>query len=619
MTPAADSRLENGALERGAMGAVRRELLDPLHRVLDWMLRQRDERTGALVCAEHGIEHTGKSAGAMVLAIELARHATGDERARLIEVVRSQGERLVARLEREPDSTCFTFRPGRHDAYNCSNSVIDGGACSDALATAVLELGDELSEDQRERFRHAAVLHAQTYLRYAIVDKGVPAQCAWAMTGAAQAYRVSGHEVLQLVCRVGAERLREQQRGDGSFPYHPTEWGAAHPGAADASAYYQSRVTAFTSFALEAAFGEEAGRALDVGFESGIEFLHGLLGPDGIKTGAVEAKPWYWTGSYEVASHPFDIAALSQEWRRTRAPRAASALRASWRAWLHHLGADGKLISHDSRYGGAVDGPIRRAKSYQCPFFWAAHACWIARSLPELEAAFAEPQGPITHESSVRHFRDVDLARIETPDVVAWVRGHRPPGNAFHGSPSGGGLLRVFYRPSGRNLFLADRFGRRPFAAWSGAQGVPSWGRGWRAGSADLRFSGWLMRNRWRTGNTLKEKSAAFALPIQALKGGVLDFGSSVVSSSFDRGSWLEVQDDEVRLAGPFARPDGTPVGGRVERVYRGTPDGVEIIERCVDRSGIRNLWFRAPIHAVMLEEFQDHVRYRFGDLHAES
>lgn len=583
------------------------------------MLSQRDASTGALICAEHGIEHTGKTAGAVVLAIELARYASGDERARLVEVVRSQGERLVARLERETDSTCFTFRPGRHDAYNCSNSVIDGGACSDALSSAVLELGEELSTDQRARFTHAAVLHAQTYLRYAIVDKGVPAQCAWAMTGAAQAYRLSGHEVLRYVCQVGAERLREQLRPDGSFSYHPVEWGAAHPGAADASAYYQSRVTAFTSFALEAAFGVQEGRALDTGFESGMDFLHGLLGPDGIKTGAVEAKPWYWTGSYEVASHPFDIAALSQEWRRTRAPRAATALKASWRAWLHHLDAKGKLVSHDSRFGGAVGGPIRRSKSYQCPFFWAAHACWIARSLPELEAAFAEPQAPIAQQNSVHHFADVDLARIDTPDVIAWIRGARPAGNAFHGSPSGGGLIRVFSRSSGRNLFLADRFARRPVAAWSGARGTPSLRRGWRAGATDLRFSGWLMRNRWRTGIGLAEKSRAFMQPFHALKHGVLDFSSSMVSSSFDRSSRLCMEDGTVVLKGPFARLGGAPVGGVVERRYRGSDAGVDVEERCLDHGGVRNLWFRPPTHAVMLEEIQDHVRYRFGDVESGS
>ncbi len=605
MGPAATTRRPEGSAP-----TVRRELLDPLHRVLDWMMAQEDERSGALVCRDHGIEHTGKSAGAIVLAVELARFAVGDERAKLIRIVRSQGQRLVSRLERETDSTCFTFRPGRHDPYNCSNSVIDGGACSDALATAVLELGDELSQEERDSFTHASVLHAQTYLRYAIIDKGVPAQCAWAMTGAAQAFRLSGHEVLRYVCEVGAERLQAEQRGDGSFPYHPLKWGAGHPGAADASAYYQSRVTAFTSFALEAAFGEERGQALDVGFTGGMDFLHGLLGPDGIKTGSVEAKPWYWGGHYEVASHPFDIAALGHEWRRTRAPRAAQALRASWHAWLHHLDGDGKLRSHEASEGSS-------AQSYQCPFFWASHACWIARSLVALEEAFSEPKGAAPSDVTVQHFQDVDLARIDTPEIVAWIRGARPPGNAFHGSPAGGGLLRVFSRSTGRDLFQADRFARRPMGAWSGGAGTPSPARGWRAGATDLRFSGWLMRNRWRTGNSPVSKLRALREPLSYFRRGVVAFGSSAVCTSFAREGRLEVTDDSVLLSGPFARPDGTVVGGRVDRTFRGSALGLEVEERCVDRTGVRSLWFRSPTHAVMLEEVQDHVRYRFGDVDA--
>ena len=82
----------------------------------------------------------------------------------------------------------------------------------------MLAFGDRLPAEERERLAHASVLHAQTYLRYAIVDKGVPAQCAWAMTGAAQAYRLSGHEVLRLACEVGEQRIAARQRSDGSVP-----------------------------------------------------------------------------------------------------------------------------------------------------------------------------------------------------------------------------------------------------------------------------------------------------------------------------------------------------------------------------------------------------------------
>lgn len=594
----------HGTIDK-VQGSARSALTDPLHRVLHWLVAHEDASTGALICPVHKIEHTGKSAGVVVLAVELAKHATGADRDRLFEIARRQCDRIAGRLEREGDSTCFTFRPGRHDPFNCSNSVIDGGACSDALAACVMAFGDRLTAAERERFVYASVHHAQTYLRYAIVDKGVPAQCAWAMTGAAQAYRLSGHEVLRYACTVGERRLADQQRLDGSFPYHPSEWGGPHPGAGDASAFYQSRVNAFLSFSLETALGIEDGERADSTFTRGVDFLYGLMGPDGIKVGAVEAKPWYWGAEYEVASHPFDIAALAVEWRRTRSPRAARALRASWGAWLAHLAPDGEPRSHVP--SGAGDLP--RRESYQCPFFWAAHACWIARALPELEEALDE-DGPETIEGSAwQHFADVDLARLDTPDLVAWVRGARPAGNASHGSPAGG-LLRVFSRGTGRNLFVAGRFERRPEASWSGTRGQLSPTRGLRAGSEDLRFSRWLMRNSWRSGAGL----AALGEPLRALRRSVMDFASPAVSTAFDRTARLSVAGGVARMSGPLAFRDGTAAGGVVEREYRAVDGGLEIDERSKDVRGFRGLWYRSPLMSVVLESDDRHVRCRFGD-----
>ncbi len=585
--------------------AARAAIVEPLQRVLGWMLEHADPKTGALICRQHGIEHTGKSAGAVVLATELARFAPEADRDRLFEVARAQCGRIAGRLEREGDSACFTFRPGRHDPYNCSNSVIDGGACSDALATFVLAFGDRLPAEERERLAHASVLHAQTYLRYAIVDKGVPAQCAWAMTGAAQAYRLSGHEVLRYACVVGEQRIAGRQRRDGSFPYHPEDWGAAHPGAGDASAYYQSRVTAFMAFALEAALGSEAGAAADASAAEAFDFLHGLAGPDGIKVGSVEAKPWYWGAEYEVASHPFDIAAFAAEWRRTRAPRAAEAMRASWRSWLSHLKANGEPQSHLP----GLHGERARSNSYQCPFFWAAHACWIARSIPELADALASEVRDPAPPSGWRHFPDVDLARLDTDDVVAWVRGARPTGNRSHGSPAGG-LLRVYSHATGGDLYQAPYLERRAPANWSGSAGGFSLARGWRSGAADLRFSTWIARTRVRAG----AGAAALGAPLQALRRSVASFASSAVGTAFVRDARLQgPTGGEVGLVCGLAFRDGSAAGGRFERRFRQVGEALEVEERLRDPGRARGLWFRAPLGATVLEDEPEHIRYRFG------
>lgn len=585
---------------------ARARVVAPLLRVLGWLASHERGERGELVCPEHGIEHTGKSAGALLLATELLPHAPAGDRDGLLALARRLAGRIASRLEREGDSTCFTFRPGRHDPYNCSNSVIDGGACSDALAAFVLAHGDRLEAAERDALARASVLHAQTYLRYCIVDKGIPAQCAWAMTGAAQAFRLSGHEVLRYACVVGAERLRGVQRADGSVPYHPVAWGAEHPGASDASAFYQSRVHAFTAFALEAALGREAGAREDTGFAAGLDFLHGLLGPDGIKTGGVEAKPWYWRAPYEVASHPFDIAALATEWRRTRAPRAAAALRASWRAWLGHLGHDGRPRSHRPAEGATE----RATRAYQCPFFWAAHSSWIARSLPELAEVLDGPDpGRGDVRAGTRHFPDADLARIDTPRFVAWVRGQRPPGSAFHGSPVGG-LLRVHDREAGHDVFLAEPFTRRPEAAWSGAAGLPAPARGWRAGRDDLRFSLWLARNRRRTDGL----AAGLAEPLQALRRAVLAPASTTVSTAFDRGASLRPgPGGEVRWEAALTDRTGRRAGMGFRFDLHALPGGgLELVTEGLGGRPPRGLWLRIPGHATG-EQQDTRAVLRFG------
>ena len=577
------------------------DVREPLRRVLAWIRAHEDAGAGgALVCREHRIEHTGKTACAVILAIELAKEAAGDERADLVGFVRRQCERIASRLEREGDSTCFTFRPGRHDPYNCSNSVIDGGACSDALASACLELGGELTADERDRFGRASVLHAQTYLRYAIVDKGIPAQCAWAMTGAARAFRLSGHEVLRLAVTEGARRIRGQQRGDGTLPYHAE--GGEHPGATDVSAYYHSRVFAFTAFALDEVLGPGGGAEEDAAFAPGLDALHALSGPDGVKVGAVEAKPWYWGGPYEVASNPFDVAAFGMEHRRTGSPRALVALRAAWRAWLAHLTDEGEPTSFRGR----------GRRSYQCSFFWATHACWAARVLPELRAAMSPGAAPPPATPGLRHLADLDLVRIDAPDVVAWIRGKRPDGNAMHGSPLGG-LLRVHSRESGRDLFLAPRFERRPEAHWSGAAGLPSLGRGLRSGGRDVRFAAWLTRNRLRGGLPLE---AARQIP-RAVRRSVLDHASPAASTAFDRRPDLHIEGTgaEARILSRASLAHRASDGGRfgaVESRFEVAPEGGLLVEeRCTDASGIRGLWFRPPERAVVLEETARLVRYR--------
>jgi hypothetical protein len=568
-------------------GAVREELVEPLRRALAWLLSLRDAQ-GRIVCPEHKIEHTGKSAGAAVLAARLARHDPA-RRAQHVAAAIEQGRRLVANLKREGASECHTFWPGRHDPYNNSNAIIDGGACSDALAELVLELGGELSSDDRAAFTHASVLHARTYLRYAVLDKGVPAQRAWGLSGLAAAWKLERDETLETAAIQAIGALEAVQHPDGSFPYHPLEWGAGHVGASDVSAFYHSRIPGFTMFALEQLGRTPSDPLFARPIASALDFLEALQGPDGIKCGLVEAKPWYWGAPYEVASHPFDIYALARgavHFDRERYARAA--LRA-YRAWITHLAPNGMPRSHR-------DTPHTRA-SYQCPVFWACHAEWIARVLPDLERTAAREPTQARGAGSgidlgVRFFPNASLARIEDDRVVAWIRGARPGFNVHHGSPHGAGLLRVVRKSDCADLVERERLAARQEAEWSGASGGFSATRGWNSSRDELRFSLWLARNSARGDHW----AAALAAPFDVLEHGCVQFGAPAVSSAFDIAPEIAVLDDGVRVLCELAHRGGERAGGtRIEREFRVDGEGLTVAERVLERGTVRDLDYTVP------------------------
>lgn len=584
----------------------RPEIVEPVQRVLGWLLSLRDA-DGRIVCPEHRIEHTGKSAGVIVMACELARHAQGEDRDALLDAAVEQAHRLVANLVREEDSACHTFRPGRHDPYNCSNNVIDGGACSDALAELVLTFGDRLDPRERAAFADAAVLHAQTYLRYAVLDKGVPAQRAWAMTGVAGAWKLAGHEVLSLTTTEGAGILEGIQHGDGSYPYHPLEWGAPHVGASDVSAFYQSRVTGFLLFSLERLGRDPADPIFRGPIERGLDFLLALQGPDGTKCGLVEAKPWYWGATYEVASNPFDVYALSAGWRHFGHARLAAGAERAFRAFVRHLGPSGEPCSH-------MPGP-GRTKSYQCATFWAGHCSWLARSMVDLEriltlADAAEASTGDGLELSVAAWPDASLVRLEDGAVTAWVRGARPGFNVHHGSPHGAGLLRVWSKARGADVLERCRLGGANEAEWSGALGGFAPARGWRSGGKEVRFALWLARIHWRGGRV----QDALLAPARVFARGVLAFAGPRVGSAFHLAPETRIDGPGVTLASRLARRDGTSLEDtRIARTYRLDGDGLVVVDEVLARGGVRNLTYTVPARATEVERDGLRITYRLA------
>ncbi len=588
-------------MSAASVGTVREEILAPIRRTLAWLASLRDS-TGRIWCPEHAIEHTGKSACAIVTACELSKLDPSGDSQWLRALAVQQAERLVANLVREGTSPCHTFRPGRHDPFNCSNSVIDGGAASDALAHLVTELGAELDPDRARAFRDASLLHARTYLRYAVLDKGVPAQRAWGLTGLAGAHALAQDADLERAALDAVALLEKIQHGDGSYPYHPIEWGAEHPGSSDVSSFYQSRVTGFVLYALERLGLDPRDARFRAPLERGLDFLVALAGPDGIKCGLVEAKPWYWGATYEVASHPFDVHALATGWRWYRKPEYARAASAAFRAWVEHLEPGGAPASH--RPGAHAE------RSYQCPLFWAAHASWLARAARDLDAIESVRAEPPLGAPSVRWFPDAQLARLENANVVAWVRGARPAVNVHHGSPHGAGLLRVYDKRARRDLLERVRFAAANEGEWSAESGSGSLARGWRSGIREVRFSLWLSRVHARAHRT----GDAIAAPVRALRRGVLAFGSREVSSVFDLAPQVDVQRDGVELSGALAHRDGTRAeGSRVRRRFRVDETSLHVEDEVVSPGGARGVRYSLPAAARDAESTASVVRYRLG------
>ena len=581
-------------------------ILDPLRRSLAWLLSLRDSE-GKIVCPQHKVEHSGKTAGVIGLALALRVHDPNADRAELLGVAVEQARRLVLNLVNEPDSPCYTFRPGRHDPFNCSNSVIDGGACADALAQLVREVGDELSPADREAFQAASLRHARTYLRYAVLDKGIPAQRAWGLVGLAGACSLEHDVELEKAAIEAVGVLEGIQFLDGAYPYHPKEWGAEHPGSADVSAFYQSRVTGFLLESLRLLGRDPLDPIFATPLKRGLSFLRSLQGPDGRKCGLVEAKPWYWGAAYEVASHPFDVFALSRGHALYGGVDLAVAAARAFRSWSSHVSPEGILASH-------VDG-IGREESYQCPVFWAGHAAWIARCIPELDRALAiaDTQEPTDPESSldlqVTHFPEAQLVRLEDAAVVAWVRGERPPGNVHHGSPHGG-LLQVVRKSDGKDLLERVRYAVPQEAEWSSKGGFFSLFRGLRSGLKELRFSIWLARTDMRAGETW----LGIKRPLEMFKRGILAFGSGVASTAFDREPEMHSFADGVSLSSGLARRDGSVSGGpRFSRSFRLAGDGLLVEEKLLDPKPMRGLVYRIPAGAEEIERTDRVLRYKLS------
>ena len=396
-------------------------------------------------CPEHRVAHTGKLARAVVLDLALFE-ATGDatfwqravERARFV----------ATRLAPDPEHGAFIYLPGRLDPRNCSNSVIDSGECTGALATLLAHpQATNLPADDQALLEHAVERNAETYLVRNVVEKEITNQRLWGAMGLAAAYCLQPRDTWLTALEASLRRSLGEQHRDGSWPYHPApaQFGQ-HAGAGDVSVYYQSRCLAFLITVLNA-IPELAERVDGWGaVERGLEFLAAVTAPDGLKPLALEGKRWFWDSPYEAGSNAYDVYALVRGSQRFQRPEwAAIAARCWW-----------QLARHQEKDGGIRAG-VRGAADFVCRDFHTADLAWTAQVMGALRDPATEPD-PAARPERLRTFPDAGIRSLQGPQRHVLVRFAKAPRNSQFGGAVGGGALAAVWRAEdSSNTFPIER------------------------------------------------------------------------------------------------------------------------------------------------------------------
>lgn len=554
--------------------------LDALLRGVAGWLAARERAPGELVCEKHRIEHTGKSAYLAMLDA-LAPEPDLERAARV-------ARRVAGRVAEDPKEAygAWIVLPGSRDPHNHSTNAIDCGGAIDALATLGRLHGARLAAPDRDAIETAVRRCASTYLVPHAMPKEILAQRLWSLAALGSAYAWLGDPAWKVAGLAAIDRSLGQQNPDGSFPYTPRGTPRSHEGSSDASAFYHSRHALFVAHALRS-FGEDPAREpYAPRLRAASEFLLALRRADGTKTPFVEAKPWYWESSYEVAGFPWDVASLAACGRALGEPRYLAAAREMLALLMLHVEPDGGVTSHR--------GP---GWSFQCRFFWNAHCAWLARARGDLAGAGAA--APSAAEPEIGWFPDAGVARFADDRIVAIVRGAKPRSNVHHGSPfGGGGLLHAASRAAPAAELVGKRAGdAHPAGEWRvfprGAPGLASrLRRAWRENREELRFSAWVARVRARSG----DRAGAARWWLEQVRRGL--FGASRAGYSSGTATRVEAAAarNSVAFRGTVADPFGEPVEGVATiRRYVFEPGTIRVGDALVAERPLRSVHYRLP------------------------
>lgn len=535
---------------------------------------------GRLVCPEHRIDHTGRSARSIL--IDAALHAATDD-GEYFQRARTRALTTDARLAPDPEHGAWIFHPGRLDPNNMSTSVIDGGDCVDALATFLLQFPDLVDGDLRHRLESTIARHCDTYLANAAVTKEVTNQRLWGAMGLASAYRLTGNPDWKDAVMRSLEVSFAEQNPDGSFPYHPA--AVQHglpPGAAGATTYYHSRHLAF---AHHARLMCDEPDAFAGDFQRGLDFLLAVITPEGFKPLLLDSKPWFWEGPLEAGGHPLDLYVIAA---LTEAQDSGDIL----------ANLTGRLLEtrdDDGAFRGVPSGP----RGFNCRHFHTADLAWLARAA---ELAPLVPSHAPAHrlpDRAITTFPHAGLIRLQTPGTCALLAAGPGERNLLFGAPAGGGeLVYLGRRRDGwRNLVERWTAPDRDIPGWYAAVGsdfrsnIKTYLRHNRPGR-DLRFRLYVARTRLKSGR-----------PLDSLRSLAADFRAGIAAALTPVAhtrywpEWnVEQRSDGVEIETGLAGLDAVPVDGlALRRRYELDGERLLVTETLEVRDFDQSVHYRPP------------------------
>ena len=303
-----------------------------------------------IYCQKHKIEHTGKN----IYAVDFYSYLGELEKAK--ELILNTVKKLIK------DGDNWIFYPGGLNHYNKSNNIVDCGAIVDCISSFLKKHKDIFTKDELNKIEDVLKKVVYTYLIKAAVYKPVTNQRLWGLTGLASYYNYSKDEQLLDPIKESINISLSEMTSDGFFIYFPNAGEHnSFEGYNGPTTYYQSRHTSFLYYVIE-----KAGLDLkdySVKLEKSIEALLGMYKKEGYKDLNLECKRWYWLSDYEIASHSFDVYALS----KSSNPLAGQLLNNLLFQVKNHF------------YNGYLHSHKGINNNFQCYVFWNAHLAWIVR------------------------------------------------------------------------------------------------------------------------------------------------------------------------------------------------------------------------------------------------